>query len=409
MVHPRCCGLDVHKKTVVACRKIIGQGRRESVVRTFGTMTKDLLALAEWLAEGGVTHVGMESTGVLWKPVYNILEGQFTVLLLNAYHIKQVPGRKTDVRDCEWIAELLQHGLVQGSFVPPQPIRELRDLTRLRAQVIAEQTKVINRLHKVLEDANVKLATVASDITGVSGMRMLQKLAEGERDPEVLADLALRRLREKLPALRRALEGHVTEHHQYLLSFLLDNLREVKHRIEELDRRIEVHVLPFFEQIRLLTTIPGVQDRSAQNLLAEIGAEMSHFPSARHLASWAGVCPGNNESAGKRKPGKTPGGNRWLKRTIAEVALSAKATKNTYARAQYQRIVGRRGHKRAIVAVGHGLLVAAYHILKGGTPYKDLGADHFDRLNPQRQARYHVKRLERLGFRVHLEAEEPAA
>ena len=409
MVHPRCCGLDVHKKTVVACRKIIGQGRRESVVRTFGTMTKDLLALAEWLAEGGVTHVGMESTGVLWKPVYNILEGQFTVLLLNAYHIKQVPGRKTDVKDCEWIAELLQHGLVQGSFVPPQPIRELRDLTRLRAQVIAEQTKVINRLHKVLEDANVKLATVASDITGVSGMRMLQKLAEGERDPEVLADLALRRLREKLPALRRALEGHVTEHHQYLLSFLLDNLREVKHRIEELDRRIEVHVLPFFEQIRLLTTIPGVQDRSAQNLLAEIGADMSHFPSARHLASWAGVCPGNNESAGKRKPGKTPGGNRWLKRTIAEVALSAKATKNTYARAQYQRIVGRRGHKRAIVAVGHGLLVAAYHILKGGTPYKDLGADHFDRLNPQRQARYHVKRLERLGFRVHLEAEEPAA
>ena len=409
MVHPRCCGLDVHKKTVVACRKIIGQGRRESVVRTFGTMTKDLLALAEWLAEGGVTHVGMESTGVLWKPVYNILEGQFTVLLLNAYHIKQVPGRKTDVRDCEWIAELLQHGLVQGSFVPPQPIRELRDLTRLRAQVIAEQTKVINRLHKVLEDANVKLATVASDITGVSGMRMLQKLAEGERDPEVLADLALRRLREKLPALRRALEGHVTEHHQYLLSFLLDNLREVKHRIEELDRRIEVHVLPFFEQIRLLTTIPGVQDRSAQNLLAEIGADMSHFPSAKHLASWAGVCPGNNESAGKRKPGKTPGGNRWLKRTIAEVALSAKATKNTYAQAQYGRLVGRRGHKRAIVAVGHALLVAAYHMLKGGTPYKDLGPEHFDRQNPQRQARYHVKRLERLGFRVHLEAEEPAA
>lgn len=410
VVHRCCCGLDVHQKTVVACRKRIGpKGERESVVRTFGTVTRDLLELSDWLADGGVTHVAMESTGVLWKPVYNILEGQFSLLLLNAYHIKQVPGRKTDVKDCEWIAQLLQHGLVKGSFVPPQPIRELRDLTRLRAQVITERTRVVNRLHKVLEDANVKLATVASDITGVSCLRMLKKLAEGERDPEALAELALRRLRVKIPELRAALQGHVTAHHEYLLSFYLKNLAEVERRIQELDSRISVYVVPFRREIDLLTTMPGTKDRSAQNILAEIGGDMSQFPSEKHLSSWAGVCPGSNESAGKRKSGRTTGGNRWLKRTIAEMALAAKATKGTYAQAQYRRLVSRRGHKRAVVAVGHGLLVAAYHILKEGVPYRDLGADHFDRLNPQRLTRYHVKRLERLGFRVHLEAAEPAA
>ncbi len=372
-------------------------------------MTRDLLELADWLEEDGVTHVAMESTGVLWKPVWNILEAGFTILLVNAYHIKQVPGRKTDVKDCEWIADLLQHGLLRGSFVPPQPIRELRDLTRLRAQIVAEKTAVVNRIHKLLEDANIKLGAVASDIMGVSCRKMLAQIAAGQSDAEPMAELALGSLRGKIPQLRLALHGHVTEHHRYVLSFLLKSLQQVEARIEQLSGRIEEVIRPFQPSVMLLMTIPGVQIRTAQNLLAEIGTDMGQFPSGQHLASWAGLCPGNNESAGKRKTGRTAKGNRWLRRAIAEAAWGASRTKNTYAQAQYRRIAPRRGSKRAIVAVAHSLLVAAYHILKNSTPYQDLGPDHFNRLNPERLTRYHVKRLEALGFNVKLEARDGAA
>ena len=410
VVNPRCCGLDVHKASVVACRKILGpSGKRQSSVRTFGTMTRDLLGLADWLEEAGVTIVAMESTGVFWKPIYNILESRFAVMLVNAHHVKQVPGRKTDVKDCEWIADLLQHGLLHPSFVPPPAIRELRDLTRTRAQIVSEKTSVANRIHKLLEDANIKLGSVASDILGVSGRDMLESMVRGEEDPEVLADLARRRLRGKIPQHQLALEGHATEHHRFMLSFLLRHLKQLETLIGELDLQIEKVVRPFRKEIELLITMPGVQSRTAENLLAEIGADMDQFPSAGHLASWAGMCPGNNQSAGKRKGGKTPRANRWLRRALTEAAWAAARTKNSYPQAQYKRLVPRKGKKRAIVAIGHGLLIAAYHMLKKSTSYKDLGGDFFDRLNPEQLSRHLVKRLERLGYKVTLEATEVVA
>jgi len=407
----RCCaGLDVHKKTVVACvRRHDSRGHVHKEVRTFGTMTNDLLALADWLAEHGVTHVAMESTGVYWKPIWNLLEGRFEVILVNAHHIKQVPGRKTDVKDSEWIAELLQHGLLRASFVPPPPIRELRDLTRQRAQLVAEKAAAANRLQKVLEDCNIKLASVATDILGVSGRAMLEALIAGEEDPEQLAELAQKRLRQKIPALQLALRGRVTAHHRFQLRLLLDHVAHLEGLIGRLGVRIEEVMAPFAAAAERLTTIPGVDQRTAEVVLAEIGADMGRFPTAGHLASWAGLCPGNNESAGKRKSGKTTKGSRWLRQVLTQAAWAASHTKGTYLAAQYRRLAGRRGKKRALVALGHTLLVIMYQVLKDGTTYQELGADYLDRLEPERLTRYFVKRLERLGHQVTLQPKEGAA
>lgn len=412
VLHPCVAGLDVHKRTVVACVRRVGEGGRVwSEVRTFDTATRHLEALRAWLQAEGVTHVAMESTGVFWKPVYNCLEEHFAqVLLVNARDIKQVPGRKTDVKDSEWIAQLLQFGLLRGSFVPARTQRELRDLTRHRTTLVEEHTRVVNRLHKVLQDANIKLSSVASDILGVSGRQMIEALGRGEDDPVVLAELARRRLRGKIPQLRAALEGQVREHHRFLLRMLLEQLDFLARAIDELTRHItEVADPPVRAAVALLTTIDGVGQRVAETIAAELGTTMAPFPSPKHCASWAGVCPGNHESAGKRKSGKTSKGNRWLRRALAEAAWAAARTKGTYLAAQFRRIAHRRGKRRAIVAVSHTLLVASYHIIAKGVPYTDLGADHFDRLQPERLTRYHVTKLRSLGYQVTLAPLENAA
>jgi len=424
VIHQCCAGLDVHKKTIQACVRRLGKrGKVAKEVRQFGTMTREILALAEWLSAEGVTHVAMESTGVFWKPIWNLLEGRFELMLCNARDIKQVPGRKTDVKDCEWLAQLLQYGLLRASFVPPQPLRELGDLTRHRTQLVKERTAVVNRIHKVLEDANIKLGSVASDVLGLSGRDRIQAIIAGEDDPQRLAALARRRLRGKIPQLRIALEGRVTEHHRFMLKTLYRHLTELEELIDEVGSQIDrvIHserlngefrgagAIPFAGAAELLKTIPGVDDRSAENILAELGTDMSRCPNAGHLASWAGVCPGNNESAGKRKSGKTPKGNRWLRRTLSQAAWAGSRTKNSYTSAQYRRLCARRGKKRAVVAVAHSILVAVYHILKTGQPYADLGADHFDRLHPDRLKRYLVRRLEAMGHTVSLDAEERVA
>jgi transposase len=407
----RCCaGLDVHKKTVVACVRCLDQaGRVHQEVRTFGTMTADLLALADWLAQRGVTHAAMESTGVFWKPVFNLLEGQVDVILVNAQHVKQVPGRKTDVKDSQWLADLLQHGLLKASFVPPAPIRELRDLTRQRAQLVAEKATVANRIQKVLEDANIKLASVATDVLGVSGRDMIEALIAGETGPEQLADKARKRLRAKIPALQAALRGRVTDHHRFQLRLLMDHLTHLEALIGRLVGRIEEVMAPFAEAAQRLTTIPGVEQRTAEVVVAEIGTDMEQFPTAAHLASWAGMCPGNNESAGKRKSGRTTKGSRWLRQVLTQAAWAASHTKDTYLAAQYRRLAARRGKKRALVALGHTLLVIIYHLLKGGGTYQELGGDFLERLEPERLTRQLVRRLEKLGHQVTLKPKEDAA
>jgi transposase len=411
ILHPACAGLDVHKDTVVVCvRRVNAKGKARRQTRTFGTMTAELLELADWLADEGVTHLAMESTGVYWKPIWNLLEGQFEILLVNAQHIKQVPGRKTDVKDAEWIAELLQHGLLRGSFVPCTPQRELRELTRQRRQLIQAKATIANRIQKVLEDANIKLGSVASDVLGVSGRAMLEAIVAGQEDPEVLAELARRRLRAKIPELRLALEGRVSDHHRFLLRLLLDDLKHHETLIGRLTERVgEVMPAPFVEAVQRLTTIPGIDERAAENILAEIGTDMEQFPSAGHLASWVGLCPGNHRSAGKRQSGRTTKGNRWLRATLVQVAWAASRTKGTYPEAQYRRLAGRRGKKRALVAVGHTILGIIYRVLKDRSTYRELGADHFDRLDADRLTRSLVRRLEKLGHKVILEEQEPAA
>jgi transposase len=408
-LYPRCAGIDVHKNNVVValrCCDAPGQVRQE--VRTFSTMTRDLLALSDWLAEHAVSHVAMESTGVYWKPVFHILEGRFGVILVNAEHIKQVPGRKTDVKDCQWIAQLLQHGLLKASFVPPAPIRELRDLTRQRTQLVGEKAAAANRIQKVLEDANIKLASVATDVLGASGRDMLEALIAGQTDPELLADLARKRLRDKIPALRLALEGRVTPHHRFLLRMHLDHVAHLEELIGRLGARIEEVTAPFAEASERLQTIPGISQRAAETIVAEIGVDMGQFPSADHLASWAGMCPGNNESAGQRRSGRTTKGDRWLRTGLVQAAWAASHTKGTYVAVQYRRLAKRRGRKKALIALGHTLLVIVYHVLKKGTTYSDLGPDFLDRLEPERLTRQLVKRLENLGHKVTLEP-APAA
>ena len=400
----RCCGLDVHKETIAACVRIGGRsGRAVQHVQTFRTTAADLVTLRDWLAAHGVTHVAMESTGVYWKPVFYALESDFTCLLVNAAHIKQVPGRKTDVQDCVWIAQLLEHGLLRGSFVPPVPIRELRDLTRYRKALIQDRTRVANRLHKALEDAGVKLATVASDILGVSGRAMLEALARGTTDPEVLADLARGRLRGKLPALRAALAGRFRPHHAFVVGQLLAHLEHLEGATAALDRRVEEAIAPFARARDQLDTITGVGKRAAETIIAEIGTDMTVFPTASHLASWAGRCPGNNLTGGKRRSGKTTKGNRWLGEVLTECAWAAARSRDTYLAAQYWRLARRIGKKKAAVAVGHSILVIAWHLLANDCDYQDLGGDFFVRRDADRARQRAVAQLQALGYRVTLE------
>jgi len=400
-VFARVAGLDVHKNSVSGCvRCAEGGGRARKEARTFGTMTRDLLKLRDWLAEHKVTHVAMESTGVYWKPIYNILEGEFEVLLVNARHVKNVPGRKTDVKDCEWLAQLLQCGLLKGSFIPARNQREWRDLTRTRAQLVRQKAAVANRVQKVLEDANMKLASVASDVLGVSGRAMLEAMIAGREDAKALAQLARGRLREKIPQLELALEGRMSDHHRFLLRALLDQLAHLEGQIELFDRRIEQMNSPFVLAVEAVAAMPGFDRTSAQAVIAEIGTDMNVFPSADHLSSWCGICPGNHESAGKRQSGKTRKGNAWLRSILTQSAWAATHKKGSYFRAQYRRLVGRRGKKRALIAVAHSLLVVIYHLLHTGRSFEDLGMDYLDRRDVEKIARHHIKRLESLGYTV---------
>jgi transposase len=377
VIIPRCAGLDVHKRTVVACvRRLEADGRIDQEVRTFGTMTADLLNLADWLAVCGVTQVAMESTGVYWKPVYNLLEARFTILVVNAQHIKQVPGRKTDVKDCQWIAQLLQHGLLRAGFVPPRPIRQLRDLTRQRTQLIRHRATMANRLQKVLEDANIKLASVATDILGVSGRAMIRALIAGEQDPARLADLARRRLRAKTELLVLALTGQVSDHHRFQLRGLMEQVERLDRGIEQLDGRILEATTPFEAELARLMTIPGLSRSAAEVILAEIGTDMTAFPTAGHLCSWAGMSPGNHQSAGKRYSGRTTKGSPWLRSVLVQAAWSASHTKNTRLSVTYHKLARRIGKKRAVVAVGRKILKLVYEMLKGRTDYQErLGSD----------------------------------
>ena len=410
VMHPRVAGLDVHEAFVVVCvRGVTGAGPVAREVRRYPTMTADLLALGDWLAERGVTHLAMESTGVFWKPVWNLLEDRFTLLLVNARDVKQVPGRKRDVSDAEWLAQLLQHGLLRASFIPPPPIRELRDLTRHRTTLIQERTRVLNRIHKVLQDSNIKLTTVVSDILGVSGRAMLEALIAGDTDVDRMADLARGRLRVKRAALRQALQGRLRPHHRLLLTTLLAHVGFLDHQITAFDAPLAEALRPFARPLARLRTIPGVKARTAENLLAEIGPDMTAFPSSGHLASWAALCPGHNETGGKQRAGTIRHGNRWLRGTLTQAAWAAARTQGTYPAAQYRRVASRRGKKRAIIAVAHTLLIAAYHVLSREVPYHDLGADHFTRLRSTTLARSLVTRLERLGYDVTLQPANTAA
>jgi transposase len=408
VVYERCCGLDIHKQTVVACLLVSGPGRPPSKeIRTFGTLTDELLQLADWLAAAGCTHVAMESTGVYWKPLYNLLEGSFELLLVNARHIKQVPGRKTDVKDCEWIADLLRHGLLRASFVPNRPQRELRELTRYRTTLIRERAAEANRLQKTLEGANIKLGSVATDVLGVSGRHMLAALVAGTSDPTSLAELARGKLRDKLPLLERALTGRIGPHQRFLLAQQLAHLEHLDALIERLNAEVSERLRPFLTALARLDTIPGVGPRTAETLVAELGTDLHRFPTAAHLASWAGMCPGNYQSAGKRGRGTTRKGDPWLRAALIEAAQAAGRTRGTYLAAQYHRLAGRRGKKKALVAVGHTILVIAYYLLSQQTTYRELGPLHFDQRDEQRVTRRLVHRLQALGYRVQLD--QPAA
>lgn len=439
VVNRTVAGLDVHKRSVAACVRVMSpSGQVRANTRTFQTMTEDLRMLRDWLKAQGVTHVAMESTGVYWKPIFNLLEGHFDLILCNARHVKQVPGRKTDVKDCEWLAKLLQFGLLQGSFVPNRRERDLRELTRTRRTLLQERSRVANRIQAILEDANIKLASVATDSLGASGRAMLRALVQGESDPAELANLAKRQLRGKIPQLTRALEGFVTSHHRFLLRIQLNRYEELTGHVDAIDERIlEINAppppppdLPLFPEvdasdgaeddpelpesdpeaarrwnaaISLLVTIPGVSTRGAEDILGEIGTDMSRFPTPGHLASWAGVCPGNNQSAGKRLSGKTTKGNKWLRSALVMAARGLRRTKG-YLSTQYRRLSAKRGRMRAQVAVAHSILTAIWHMLSKAIPYHDLGENYFDQRDSSRVTRRLVARLERLGHQVNLEA-----
>jgi transposase len=400
------CGLDVHKRSVTACLLKIGtRGKRVTETRTFATTTSALKELADWLAEQDCRHVAMESTGVYWKPVFNILEGVCEeIILVNAQHIKNVPGRKTDVKDSEWIADLLVHGLLSASFIPPADIRELRELTRYRKKLIQQRGDQSNRIQKLLEACNIKLASVATDVLGKSGWEMLDALVHGETDPEKLAQLARGRLRKKIPQLIEALEGVLSDTQRWLLGEQMDHIVELDQKVARLDEKIQELTVPFAEVITQLCEIPGVSRRIAEVIVAEIGVDMKRFPTAKHLASWAGMCPGHHESAGKRKSGRTRNGSNWLKTALVEAGWSASRTKDTYLSAQYRNIARRRGAKRACVAVGHSILTMAYHLISNpAARFTELGAKHFVIPDRHRLAQKLVKRLDALGFKVAVE------
>jgi transposase len=400
----RAAALDVHKAQVTACVRVPGRGGRAQELAEFQTTVRGLLALRDWLKAQRVTQVAMEATGVYWKPVWAVLEEEFDCLLVNARHVKQVPGRKTDVSDAAWLCQLLEAGLLARSFVPPKPIRALRNLTRYRKAQIGERQREANRLHKILEDTGIKLDCVASDILGASGRAMLDALVAGTTDPHVLAELAKGKLRAKIPALREALVGRFDRQHALIVSAILAHLDFLDEQIDLLSDAIEEQLRPFAAAVSLLCTIPGIQARSAQAIIAEIGVDMSRFPSARHLASWAGQCPGNDRSAGKRRSGRTRHGSKWLDSTLTEAAMAATRTKDVYLAAQYQRLRPRRGHGRALGAVKHSILVACWHMLTTGELYREAGGNYFHRRDPERATRRLVAQLERLGHHVTLEA-----
>jgi transposase len=450
VLYPRCAGLDVHKKTVVACRLLtLPNGQKQQEIATFETTTPGLLRLLDWLREGGCTHAAMESTGEYWKPVYSLLEGHLELLLVNARHIQQVPGRKTDAKDAEWIADLLRHGLLKASFVPPRAQRDLRDLTRQRSTLVEERARVVNRIQKVLESANIKLASVATDVTGVSGRAILTALVEGRAEPATLAELARGRLREKRAELEASLTGCVREHHRFLLANHLEHLEFLEERIEQFTQRIAQQIeglsappapprdpppappggtppapqaaapplpaapfpppLGYRQAVQLLDPIPGIDVAGAQRVLAELGTDMRQYPSAAHAARWTGLAPGNYESAGKQYGGKTPPGNRALRKALVQAAQGAIRTKDSSFGALYQRLVPRRGKKRAMVAVAHALLVVIYHVLRRQEPYQELGAQYFEKQRRPGRANRLVRQLEALGYQVQLEALPAAA
>jgi len=406
----RPAALDVHKEQVTACVRIpAADGTRAQEVREFKTTVGGLLVLHDWLQAHGVTQVAMEATGVYWKPVWAILEDDFECILVNARHVKNLPGRKTDVKDAEWLCQLLEAGLLAASFVPPKPIRELREFTRYRAAQIKERQREANRLHKALEPAGIKLDCVATDILGKSGRDMLDALCSGTTDPEVLAELARGRMRTKIPQLKEALQGRFDARRALLIGAILAHLDFLDEQIERLSDAIEEQLRPFQPAVELLRSLGGIETRSAQNSIAEIGTDMSIFPTADHLCSWAKQCPGNNQSAGKRKSGKSPKGPKWLDDALKNVAMAAIRTNDSYLQAQYKRLKPRLGHGRALGAVKHSILYAIWHMLTNGELYRDLGGDYFRKRDPERQTKRLIAQLERLGHKVTLEALPEAA
>jgi len=410
VLHPHCAGLDVHKDTVVACVRHTVEGKVEREVRSFKTTTQDLMTLSEWLSAEGCTHIVMEATGIYWKPVWHILsDGEFELVLANAAHVKNVPGRKTDVNDATWLADLMAHGLVRGSFVPDEQTQEMRDFLRTRKQFVRERSSHIQRIQKTLEDANIKLDSVITDIIGLSGRRMIEAIIAGETAPNVLAALAHRRIKAAPSELEAALRGRVTAHHRFMLRLHLDHMTALDEAIARIDKEVEAHLEPFRAAVELLSTIPGISQLSAEVILAEIGLDMSRFPTQGHLISWAGLCPKNDESAGKRRSTRMRKGAPWLKSTLIQCAWAAARKKGSYLQAQFLRLRSRRGPKKAIGAVAASILTAAYHMLKTGALYADLGAAYFDGRTKARQVARLVNRLQNLGFAVQLTSEKVPA
>lgn len=407
VVYERCCGLDVHLKTVVGCRLLTQQkGRVEKSICTFATTTSGLTELDQWLAEGQVEQVALESTGIYWRPIFNRLEGRYKIFLVNPQHMHAIPGHKTDVKDSEWIADLLRHGLLKASFIPPKPIRELRDLVRTHTHLIQERSRHINRIHKILETANIKLGAVVSDVLGKSSRLMLEAMIAGNNDPLALAKLARGRMRPKIALLQQALQGQLEPHHRFLLSQTLAQLDFLQQRVGLLEQEVTVRLAPFEKSLALLMTIPGVSRRSATILISELGTDMAAFPSAAHLASWVGLCPGNHLSAGKRRSGKPTKGNPYLRSVLTQVAWVLTRTSGNYLSAQFHHLKPRLGAKKAVIAVAHSVLVIVYHVLAKGEPYQDLGPDHFRRQDKEQQARRFVRQLETLGYHVELAPQE---